>query len=226
MKTIEDYIMDGGGNEFFPNQNDKILIDEVGKYSISKPYAVEKITEIIKRNIFSFDKTITDAFSCIGGDTLGFSKLFKHVNANELDKTRFEYLKHNMKIFNRTNITFYNEDYFELVKKLKQDVIYLDPPWGGVDYKNRFNFVENAGWHFSYCAGLDRTVDKFKFFCHANEMPNCIKDKEGLINCIKNKISFDPQKTPLFQVDWNKENMPEYILNNPELFKETLSFNY
>jgi len=136
MKTIEDYIMDGGGNEFFPNQNDKILIDEVGKYSISKPYAVEKITEIIKRNIFSFDKVITDAFSCIGGDTLGFSKLFKHVNANELDKTRFEYLKHNMKIFNRTNITFYNEDYFELVKKLKQDVIYLDPPWGGVDYKN------------------------------------------------------------------------------------------
>ena len=111
MKTIEDYIMDGGGNEFFPNQNDKILIDEVGKYSISKPYAVEKITEIIKRNIFSFDKVITDAFSCIGGDTLGFSKLFKHVNANELDKTRFEYLKHNMKIFNRTNITFYNEDY-------------------------------------------------------------------------------------------------------------------
>jgi len=95
MKTIEDYIMDGGGNEFFPNQNDKILIDEVGKYSISKPYAVEKITEIIKRNIFSFDKVITDAFSCIGGDTLGFSKLFKHVNANELDKTRFEYLKHN-----------------------------------------------------------------------------------------------------------------------------------
>ena len=79
---------------------------------------------------------MTDAFACIGGDTLGFSKLFKHVNSNELDNTRFEYLKYNMNLFNRTNITFYNEDYFELVKKIKQDVIYLDPPWGGVDYKN------------------------------------------------------------------------------------------
>ena len=96
----------------------------------------------------------------------------------------------------------------------------------GIDYKDRFNLVENAGWHFSYCAGLERTVDKFKFFCHANEMDNCIKDKEGLINCIKNKISFDPSKTKLHQVDWNRENMPDYILHNKELFKENLSFYY
>ena len=96
----------------------------------------------------------------------------------------------------------------------------------GIDYKDRFNLVENAGWHFSYCAGLDRTVDKFKFFCHANEMDNCVKDKEGLINCIKNKISFDPSKTKLYQVDWNRENLPDYILNNKKLFKENLSFYY
>jgi len=96
----------------------------------------------------------------------------------------------------------------------------------GIDHKDKFILVENGGWHFSYCAGLDRTVDKFKFFCHANEMPNCVKDKEGLINCIKNKISFDPLKTPLHKVDWNRENMPDYILNNKELFKENLSFYY
>jgi beta-1,4-mannosyl-glycoprotein beta-1,4-N-acetylglucosaminyltransferase len=96
----------------------------------------------------------------------------------------------------------------------------------GVDYKDRFNLVDNAGWHFSYCAGLNRTVDKFKFFCHANEMPNCVKDKEGLIECIKNKTSFDPSKTPLHQVDWDRENIPDYIFNNKELFKEHLSFYY
>lgn len=86
--------------------------------------------------------------------------------------------------------------------------------------------IDNAGWHFSYCAGIEKTVDKFKFFCHADEMNNCIKDREGLVDCIKNKISFDPQKTPLFQVDWDKENIPEYVFNNPKLFKEMLSFNY
>jgi beta-1,4-mannosyl-glycoprotein beta-1,4-N-acetylglucosaminyltransferase len=96
----------------------------------------------------------------------------------------------------------------------------------GIDHKDKFIFVENGGWHFSYCAGLDRTVDKFKFFCHANEMNDCIKDKEGLINCIKNRTSFDPAKTPLFQVNFNQERMPRYILNNPELFKENLSFYY
>jgi len=140
MEQLNDYIniikKKGGGSEYFPEQNDKILIDEVGKYYISKPYAVEKITNIIKKNIDPTNLTITDGFACIGGDTLGFSKMFKHVNSNELDETRFKYLQHNMAIFNRTNITFYNKDYFELVKELKQDVIYLDPPWGGVDYKN------------------------------------------------------------------------------------------
>jgi len=94
------------------------------------------------------------------------------------------------------------------------------------DYKDTFNLVDNAGWHFSYCAGIDKTVDKFKFFCHANEMEGSIKDQEGLINCIKNRVSFGPSKTPLIQVNWDKENMPEYVLNNSHLFKEMLSFNY
>jgi 16S rRNA G966 N2-methylase RsmD len=141
MQKLNEYInlihkKKGGTNEFFPDQNEKILIDDVGKYSISKPYAVEKITNIIKKNINPTNLTITDGFACIGGDTLGFSQIFKNVNSNELDEKRFDYLKHNMDIFKRSNITFYNRDYFELVKELKQDVIYLDPPWGGIDYKN------------------------------------------------------------------------------------------
>ena len=41
-----------------------------------------------------------------------------------------------MNLFNRTNITFYNDSYLNVYKNLKQDVIYLDPPWGGLDYKN------------------------------------------------------------------------------------------
>jgi len=96
----------------------------------------------------------------------------------------------------------------------------------GIDYKDAFTFIESGGWHFSYCAGIDKTVDKFKFFCHADEMHGSVKDREGLINCIKNKISFSPTKTPLIKVNWDKENMPEYVLNNRELFKEMLSFNY
>jgi len=104
--------------------------------------------------------------------------------------------------------------------------IRANPIIENVDYKDAFKFIDNAGWHFSYCAGLNKTVDKFKYFCHSNEMDNCVKDKEGLIQCIKNKHSFNPEKTKLIQVEWNKENIPEYVLNNKNLFKEILSFNY
>lgn len=94
-----------------------------------------------------------------------------------------------------------------------------------VNYKDTFSLIENSGWHFSYCAGINETINKFKFFSHTNEMNNCIKDKEGLINCIKNKISFD-RETKLMKVNWDKENIPEYVLNNSNLFKNMLSFNF
>ena len=122
--------------EYFPEHNDKILIDEVGKYSISKPGKAKLIANIIYQNMHTNNITITEGMSSVGGDTLALSKKFKKVNAVELDKTRFDYLQHNMKLFNRNNIEYYNESYLDIFKKLKQDVIYLDPPWGGPEYKN------------------------------------------------------------------------------------------
>jgi len=122
--------------EYFPAHNDKILIDEVGKYSISKPGKAKLIANLIYQNIQSRDITVTEGMACVGGDTLALSRTFKQVNAIELDKTRYEYLQHNMKLFDRKNIEYYNESYLEIFKKLKQDVVYLDPPWGGPDYKN------------------------------------------------------------------------------------------
>jgi hypothetical protein len=122
---------------FFPSNNDKIKIDDVGKYSITLPDKTQIITNLITKYIGSVDITVTDAMACIGGDTLAFSKVYKNINAIELDKTRFEYLKHNMSLFNCTNITYYNDDYLKIIKTLKQDVIYIDPPWGGPDYKTK-----------------------------------------------------------------------------------------
>jgi 16S rRNA G966 N2-methylase RsmD len=122
--------------EYFPEHNDKILIDEVGKYSISKPGKAKLIANLIYQNMYTNNLTITEGMSSVGGDTLALSKKFKKVNAVELDTTRFEYLQHNMKLFNRTNITYYNKSYLDIFKQLKQDVVYLDPPWGGPEYKN------------------------------------------------------------------------------------------
>ena len=120
---------------FFPANNDKILIDAIGKYSISLPDKAQIITNLIEKHINTTNITITDAMACIGGDTLSFSQRFTKVNAIEFDKVRFDYLKHNMELFNCKNIDYYNEDYLKVMMKLKQDVIYIDPPWGGPEYK-------------------------------------------------------------------------------------------
>jgi 16S rRNA G966 N2-methylase RsmD len=122
---------------FFPSNNDKILIDPVGRYSISLPDKSKTIANLISKHIGSNEITITDAMACIGGDTLTFSHNFTKVNAIELDKTRFEYLKHNMELFECNNIEYINDDYLRIMENLKQDVIYLDPPWGGPDYKTK-----------------------------------------------------------------------------------------
>jgi 16S rRNA G966 N2-methylase RsmD len=130
---------------FFPSNNDKILIDSVGKYSITLPDKTQIITNLIEKYMGTNDITITDAMACVGGDTLTFSKTFKSVNACELDKTRFEYLKHNMEIFEQKNINFINDDYLNIYHKLTQDVIYIDPPWGGPEYKTKSSIKIKLG---------------------------------------------------------------------------------
>lgn len=83
----------------------------------------------------------------------------------------------------------------------------------------------NGGWHFTYCAGIDKTIDKFKYFIHANEMGGCVKDRDGLINCIKNKISFAGAEK-LEKIDIIKGNFPDYILDNFDNLREYFSQHY
>jgi 16S rRNA G966 N2-methylase RsmD len=137
---------DQNNNIFFPEmQNKHILMDDVAKYSITLPEKADMITEIIRKNyqlMFPIDNLdeliITDAMACIGGNTLSFSKCFKEVNANEINTTRFQYLVHNMKEYDRANISFYNDNYLNIIHKLKQHIVFIDPPWGGPIYKSQY----------------------------------------------------------------------------------------
>jgi 16S rRNA G966 N2-methylase RsmD len=63
-------------------------------------------------------------------------KNFKKVNSVELDKDIYEGLKYNCtEVYKRDNITFYNDDCLKVIPKVKQNIIFIDPPWGGYDYK-------------------------------------------------------------------------------------------
>ena len=78
---------------------------------------------------------ITDATACIGGNSYFFAKDFRFVNCVEINDKVFEVLKSNLKKFNNKSI--YRCSFNTVKFMLKQDVIFIDPPWGGEIYKTK-----------------------------------------------------------------------------------------
>lgn len=141
-------------DQYFPYQQDvninDLKIDEVSKYSITLPKKADFITKLILSYFKKIDNyihdqlIITDATAGVGGNVLSFCKYDMKVIAVELDKNRFEYLKHNTTIYGY-KIDLYNNNYLDIYKELKQDIIYIDPPWGGLCYKEMENIILYLG---------------------------------------------------------------------------------
>ena len=139
-------------DQYFPakvnvNYSD-LKIDEVGKYSITLPKKADMITRLILfycKNLNSANRlTITDATAGVGGNVLSFCKSGLNVNAVEIDKDRFDYLSHNVTKYGY-DVSMYNENYLEIYERLTQDIIFIDPPWGGLDYKKADEIVLTLG---------------------------------------------------------------------------------
>ena len=80
---------------------------------------------------------LTDATANIGGNTISFYLNGIHqVNAVEIDPLTCEILKHNLHIYQLPTQTIYCQDYVDIYQLLEQDIVFLDPPWGGPNYKN------------------------------------------------------------------------------------------
>jgi 16S rRNA G966 N2-methylase RsmD len=116
--------------------------------------------DIISKYI-SNNCTITDATAGIGGNSKLFSKYFQNLNCVEIYDYAFKILKQNLNYYN--NIKFYCEDYTNIFFKLKQDIIFLDPPWE-LNYK----YYKNTEL---YLSGIDikimieQLVNFTKFIC-------------------------------------------------------------
>lgn len=80
------------------------------------------------------NNTITDATAGIGGNSLMFAQYYKCVNCVELDLDAYKIMKNNLKMFKNCN--FYNNSYIDICKTLKQEIIFLDPPWES-NYKSK-----------------------------------------------------------------------------------------
>ena len=121
--------------------SEKLLIDDESVHYISVREYAEKISNIIKihmeeLNINIDDIVITDATAGVGGDTISFAKSFNRVYSIEIDTRRVEYLKNNIAVYKCDNVDVYNGNCLNVVPIIKDhNVLFVDPPWGGVDYK-------------------------------------------------------------------------------------------
>jgi len=116
-----------------------LKVTEEGKYSITRRRDAQRIMNILRTNFKNISNMkVTDATGCIGGDTINLAMHFKHVDSIEKNSENFEALKHNVKTYDLKNVTLHHDDSLK-VFNWKTDVLYVDPPWGGKDYKNGTN---------------------------------------------------------------------------------------
>lgn len=116
------------------------MIDEEAVYSVTSGQLADETSRIILEHVDGRVHTITDGSACIGGNTLSFARYFDHVNAIELDPTRAKYLWFNMHLLAPPNkdVKIFQGDITDTSNyaHLQNSIVFLDPPWGGTDYKD------------------------------------------------------------------------------------------
>ena len=128
----------------FPEKTDvnynKLLTTTVGQYSTSNLLGSSQLIDIIKENITKepLEIIVTDGTSNIGSDTINLAMNFKTVNSYEIDDVNYSALENNVKEFRLNNVNLYKGDITQLID-YGQDVIYIDAPWGGEEYRKTNN---------------------------------------------------------------------------------------
>jgi len=124
----------------FSNNYDQIMIpDDCLSYVTPSKWA-KKTCDIIKN---LFDKYflvmghVMDCTACVGGDSLHLSEHFDLVTSIEIDREVYQNLVHNIGLYQKNNIVTINDSFLNVIcKEIDCQAIYIDPPWGGKNYKN------------------------------------------------------------------------------------------
>jgi hypothetical protein len=115
----------------------KLLVTPEGEYSITKRREGNLILQLLTKVIGPLeDKIVTDLTGNIGGDTILFALNCKKVHSIEYNEENFNALKNNIEVFNLSNVSLYFNDSVKIYNWYS-DILYIDPPWGGPDYKQK-----------------------------------------------------------------------------------------
>lgn len=118
----------------------QLLFDHEAFYSTTDQITADKITRDLLR-FFPRNARICDGTACVGGNLYSFAQAFEHVMGIEMDAVRYRYMVHNMKVLGMTHVQSVCADVLAWAPSGRTDLLFLDPPWGGPDYKTRDRVV-------------------------------------------------------------------------------------
>lgn len=115
-----------------------VLLDSESWFSVTPEKIAQHIAlKCLKILDYNSNLIIFDVFCGAGGNTIQFANYFQHVYAFDIDYKKLILAHHNASIYCVENkIEFICDNCFNIEKLLrdfKPDVVFMSPPWGGVD---------------------------------------------------------------------------------------------
>ena len=108
-----------------------LKLDSEGGYSLSHKSDADQLSLIIKEKYG--DIKIMDATAGLGGNSISFGKIFTNVISIEIDENRCKLLQENLELY-KVNNTVFCGNFMNFIN-MDYDLILIDPPWGGPNYK-------------------------------------------------------------------------------------------
>lgn len=170
----------------FTRFDEGCLLDTESWFSVTPEKTARHIADqVFKKMGNRSDLTILDAFCGSGGNTIQFCKYFDNVISVDIDPIKLQCAQHNSRIYKtQDRVRFLLQDFFSLHKTLRInddqriDVIFLSPPWGGINY-----------FHSKEADISEFPLDCFKIYLY------CVNE----LKC-RNVVFFLPRNTNLEQV--------------------------
>ncbi|KAA8587582.1 hypothetical protein FQN60_016444 [Etheostoma spectabile] len=118
----------------FSRFDEGIRLDREGWFSVTPERIAEHIALRVEHS-FPDSQLVIDAFCGVGGNAIQFALTGKRVLAIDIDPVRLNLARHNATVYSVADrIDFLQGDFLQLAPRLRGNVVFLSPPWGGPDY--------------------------------------------------------------------------------------------
>ncbi|XP_029109145.1 trimethylguanosine synthase isoform X1 [Scleropages formosus] len=117
----------------FSRFDEGIKLDHEGWFSVTP----EKIARHIAKRVHDRSRPllVIDAFCGVGGNAIQFALTGNQVVAIDIDAPRLSLARNNAEVYGVADrIDFIQGDFLQVAPRLRGDVVFLSPPWGGPDY--------------------------------------------------------------------------------------------